>query len=316
MVSHSERVLITGGTGFTGRPLRRRLCREGWKVFTLSHERSSGETGGDDTLVADLCDFDAVTEALTHVNPNAIVHLAGTSAPSSKKIGEIYFNNVVGTANLFAAIAAAKLKPRIIIVASSSHVYASSDTNGPLTEDSYVKPWTHYAVSKHATEEIAALHSHHLPVIVARPFNYTGPGQTTNFLVPKIVQQYAERRREMRVGNLDQYRDFSDITRVVEAYARLLTPSIDPTTVNICSGRPFHLLNIIKIMDEIAGYSMQLVTDKALLREGEPRSIVGSPQRLEHLVGPLPSPEFRETLMRMYVAYSQPIRSVASEEAS
>ena len=113
---------------------------------------------------------------------------------------------------------------RIVIVASSAQVYAVPNaTELPITEDCPLAPKTHYAVSKHATEEIAAIYSRQFPIVITRPFNYTGPGQATSFLVPKIVQHYAERRSEIHLGNLDLFRDFSDVGRVVEAYSRLVS---------------------------------------------------------------------------------------------
>ena len=295
-------MLITGGAGFTGRPLVERLRQDGCEVISLGHDGSQ-DAGGSPVLNVDLCDLDAVTGALTQFRPNAIVHLAGIAAPTHSKIGEMYAANVVGTANLFAAAGVAKLDPRIIILASSAQVYEFPDAERPLTEDSILLPKTHYAVSKRATEEIAAIYSRQFPIIITRPFNYTGPGQAASFLVPKIVQHYAERRSEIRLGNLDLYRDFSDISRVVEAYSRLLTRSIGPATINICSGRSIHLVDILKIMDDISGRPVKLVTDPSLVRSDEARFILGSPSRLESLIGPLPNPAFRETLGRMYDAF-------------
>ena len=295
MGSRFERVLITGGSGFTGRPLVERLRQIGHEVVSLSHEVDDGGA-----FKVDLSDFNGLTRALSQFHPNAIVHLAGIAAPIHSRIGEIYSANVVGTANLFAALATTKIEPRIVVVASSAKVYAVPGTDMPLTEDSPIAPKTHYAVSKRATEDIAAVYSRHFPIIITRPFNYTGPGQTTSFLVPKIVQCYAERRSEIYLGNLDLFRDFSDIRRVVEAYSRLVSQSIDPCTVNICSGRAVHLGDILKLMDEISGHSLKIMTDPTLFRGDEPRFIVGSTTRLETMVGPLPDPEFRETLTIMY----------------
>jgi GDP-6-deoxy-D-talose 4-dehydrogenase len=293
---HSDRVLITGGTGFTGRPLAERLRRDGCEVVALG--RRSIDTLGFDV---DMRDFDSVTWALSKLQPSAIVHLAGIATVTHDSVGEIYSANVVGTANLFAALAATKIKPRIVIVASSGQLYAAAHYNNePLAEHAPIAPKSHYAVSKHAVEQIASIYADRIPIIVARAFNYTGPGQMANFLVPKIVQHYAEGLSEIRLGNLDLFRDFSDIDRVVEAYARLVSQPIDPTIVNICSGRALYLADIVKIMNEISGHSPRLVMDSALRRTGEPPSIVGSPVRLEKLVGVLPNPEFRETLMRMY----------------
>ena len=295
MASRSERVLITGGTGFTGGRLAVQLRKSGHEVIALCLEG-----GAPNTVTVDLRDFDGLERALLQTNPGAIVHLAGIAAPSHDKLDEIYSANVLGTANLFAALAASKVKPRIVIVASSATVYAAGNADSPISEDAPLAPKSHYAISKYATEQIAGIYSNHFQITVVRPFNYTGPGQSSHFLVPKIVQHYAERRGEIRLGNLDLIRDFSDVERVTEAYARLLAPSIKPTTVNICSGRPIHLRSILAMMEDLSGHRLKVVTEANFLREDEPRVVIGSPSRLEALVGALPNPEFRETLRRMY----------------
>ncbi len=293
MVARSERVLITGATGFTGRLLAARLRQNGREVIAFSHG-----TNDEGVLNVDLRDFHSLRQALSQFRPRAVVHLAGIAAIGHSDIGEIYSANVVGTANLFSALAAAKIEPQIVIVASSAQVYVAQQA--PLTEDSPLLPQSHYAVSKRAAEDIARIYSSRFPVIVTRPFNYTGPGQSLSFLVPKIVQHYAERKSEIRLGNLDLFRDFSDVNRVIEAYCRLVSGAIDPNTVNICSGHSVHLADIPKILEEISGHTLKVVTDPSLIRRDEPHIIAGSPSRLEKLIGPLPNPEFRETLFEMY----------------
>ncbi len=260
--------------------------------------------GADDEGVrnVDLRDFHSLTQAFSQIRPSAVVHLAGIAATDHSDIGEIYSANVVGTANLFGALAAVNIDPQIVIVASSAQVYAAPKGDAPLTEDSALAPQSHYAVSKRTAEDIARIYSSRFPVIVTRPFNYTGPGQSSSFLVPKIVQHYAEGKSEIRLGNLDLFRDFSDVGRVVEAYCRLVSEPIDPDTVNICSGHSVHLADIPKILEEISGRTIEVITDPSFVRGNEPHVIAGSPSRLETLVGPLPNPEFRETLLHMYEA--------------
>ena len=203
MAARSERVLVMGASGFTGRPLVKQLRQDGHEVVAASHE--ADEPGA---LIVDLCDLDAVTEALSRVRPSAVVHLAGIAATTYNDVGKIYATNVVGTANLFAALSSAKIEPRIVIVASSAQIYAVSNTDAPLTEDSPVAPETHYAVSKRTTEDIARIYSHRIPIIVTRCFNYTGPGQSSAFLVPKIVRHYAEAKSEIRLGQLGRVSGF------------------------------------------------------------------------------------------------------------
>jgi GDP-6-deoxy-D-talose 4-dehydrogenase len=295
-------VLVTGGTGFTGRVLVERLRSKGYEVISLSHDAA-----GPDSLRADLRNFNDLAKLFSQISPDVVVHLAGIATPSHQNAQEIYMANVVGTANLFSALFVKKLEPRLVIVASSAQVYDTADADVPLNEDARLAPKSHYAVSKRAVEDIASLYSSHFPIIITRPFNYTGPGQPTNFIVPKIVQHYAEQRSEIHIGNLDLFRDISDIRRVVEAYVRLITQAIEPATVNICSGRAVYLADILKIMEEISGHAVKIITDSSLVRTGDPHAVVGSPSRLNAMVGELPNPEFRETLLWMYEAYTRKI---------
>jgi nucleoside-diphosphate-sugar epimerase len=293
--ARSERVLITGGAGFTGRPLAARLREDGRDVIAASHGPSDHGV-----LSLDLRNFDHLTGVLSETRPSAVVHLAGIAAPSHSDIGDIYSANVVGTANLFAALSAVRHEPEVVIVASSGHAYAPPSMNAVLTEECPLAPKSHYAVSKRAAEDIARIYSKRFPVIITRPFNYTGPRQSLAFLVPKLVWHYAEGAKKVRLGNLDLWRDFSDIQRVVEAYFRLVSNLRTSTTVNICSGRVVHLTDILTILEEISGRNVEIVTDPALVREDEPHVVAGCPAHLESLVGPLPNPEFRDTLLRMY----------------
>lgn len=295
MGSPSERILITGGTGFTGRPLAQRLRADGHDVLSLGHD---GEIADASSL--DLRDFAAVRGCLARFKPSVIVHLAGIAATQHNRLDQVYAANVIGTANLFEAVRSSSIIPRLVIMASSAQVYAPTGSELPINEESRLGPRSHYGVSKHAAEEIASIYAQHIPILICRPFNYTGPGQTNAFLVPKIVQHYAQRRREIKLGNLDLYRDISDVQRVVEAYSRLISRPPGFDIVNICCGRSIHLLDVIKIMDDVAGYSINVVSDPALVRNDEPRSFIGSPARLEASVGQLPNPELRETLLRMY----------------
>jgi nucleoside-diphosphate-sugar epimerase len=299
VASPSERILITGGTGFTGHLLAQRLRGDGHDVLALGHSADSAvKTAAIPSF--DLCDLDSITAQLTQFRPDVVAHLAGIAATQHGALHQLYSANVTGTANLFAALTSSNVTPRLVLVASSAQVYAAVGSSLLLSEESAIGPKTHYGISKRASEEIASIYSQDSAIVICRPFNYTGPGQTTEFLVPKIVQHYVQRRHEIKLGNLDLYRDLSDVDRVVEAYARLISTSTRSNVVNICSGRSIHLADIITIMNDLSGHAMKVVSDPALLRRDEPRRLIGSPSRLEALVGPLPNPEFRETLARMY----------------
>ena len=249
----------------------------------------------------DLRDFHSLTQAFSQIRPSAVVHLAGIAATDHSDIGEIYSANVVGTANLFGALAAVNIEPQIVVVASSAQVYAAPKGDAPLTEDSPLAPQSHYAVSKRTVEDIARIYSSQFPVIVTRPFNYTGPGKSPSFLSTKIVQHYAEGKSEIRCRK----------SRLVPGFFRRSQRrgSLFNSFRAHRSGHHQYLLrsfgdptDIPKILEEIFGRAIEVITDPSLVRGNEPHVIGGSPSRLEKLVGPLPNPEFRETFLHMYEA--------------
>jgi nucleoside-diphosphate-sugar epimerase len=295
--SPSERVLLTGSGGFTGRPLAARLRQDGHEIFGVTRApAASGETQGD------LCDTDFVQRTVTEIHPTVVIHLAGIAAPLHGNLGELYSVNVAGTANLLKALSGLAERPKRVIVASSATVYAPSEDGAPIEEDAPLEPQNHYGASKRAMDGVARLFVNQLPIVVTRPFNYTGPGQEPIFLVPKIVDHFVRRAPRIHLGDLDLFRDFSDLRRVVEIYARLVCTPVDHAVVNICSGRAIHLASIIGLLQEISGHAIEVVKDPALLRPGEARVIEGSAKRLQSMLGDLPNPDFRDTLCSMYEA--------------
>lgn len=297
MDSRSERVLLTGSGGFTGRPLAARLREDGHQVIGLT----KGPAGKDE-LSGDLLNRDWVDRIVAETQPTVIIHLAAVSATQQPDAGA-YSINVDGTSNLLDAASRLAQRPRRVIVASSAAVYAPPAGEQPITEDHPLEPRNAYGKSKHAMERRAGDFADRLPIVLTRPFNYTGPGQDpVNFVVPKIVDHFVRRAPSIKLGNLDVYRDLSDIRRVIEVYARLVSCPVDHPVVNICSGRTMQLRDIVDFLSEISGHSIEVIKDPALVRPGEPRTVLGSVKRLQSVLGGLPNPDFHDTLRWMYAA--------------
>ena len=295
MASRSERVLLTGSGGFTGRPLAARLRQDGNQVFGITKGPATG-----DEIQGDLLNRDWVYRTVTEISPTIIIHLAALS-PTQQADRDAYTVNVEGTANLLGAATALRERPRRAILASSAAVYAPPTKDRPIAEDHPLEPRGPYAESKHAMERVASTFADRLDILITRPFNYTGPGQDpANFLVPKLVDHFVRRAPRINVGNLDLFRDFSDVRRVVEVYARLVSQPVDHALVNVCSGRTIHLAGIVGLLQEMSGHTIEIVTDPGLVRPGEPSKIQGSAIRLGSMLGDLPNPDFRDTLRTMY----------------
>jgi nucleoside-diphosphate-sugar epimerase len=157
---------------------------------------------------------------------------------------------------------------------------------------------------------MAQVFSPYLPIVITRPFNYTGAGQPNRFLIPKIVDHFARRETTIELGNLDIYRDFSDVRTIVDAYVALLRASLAGEVVNLCSGRKVLLRSILSIMAEISGYEIEVNVNSAFARAGEPPVIVGSTKHMDEVVGPLRSPPMTETLRWMYEVQRNALASI------
>ena len=297
MASPSRRVLITGASGFTGRWLAARLTEAGYQVFGLTQEpaRTPAE------MQADLCDPPGLRAARETARPDYIVHLAAITFVPHSDSAEIYRVNLFGTLNLLDAILAVGLQPRKVLIASSANVYGNPAVE-VIDETVCPAPVNHYANSKLAMEHMVRTYDDRLPLVITRPFNYTGVGQAEHFLIPKIVAHYRARRPEIELGNLDVVRDFSAVAFVADAYRRLLECPHGGLTVNICSGRGIALGEIIAHMNAIAGYDINVTVNPAFVRSNEIRRLIGSNRYLFSLIGEQPIPDIRDLLAEMYRA--------------
>jgi len=286
------RVLVTGLSGFTGPYLARALAAAGHEAL-----RADFDTG------FDLLAPQSLDEALAHAAPDYVVHLAALSSVTHGNAAELYAVNAVGTSNLLEAIARTTPGVRKVLLASSANVYGNADAD-PIDEGVPPAPVNHYACSKLAMEFIARTWLDRLPIVIVRPFNYTGPGQTEAFLVPKLVAHYAQRRPVLELGNIEIERDFSDVKMVVDAYTRLLAAESSGSIVNICSGTGRSLRSILDALAAITSHLPELRVAAHLVRRAEVHRLVGSNARLRGLIGELAYTDFDALLREMVAAAS------------
>lgn len=300
----TKRALITGIFGFTGRQLARVLDDAGLEVHGLgrTHDRVSSEDLPATIHLADLQDVEQTRAALAVARPDLIVHLAGIAHVAHGDLREMYLANILGTRNLLDAAASASFPVEHVIVASSANVYGNHDV-AVLDEDTSLRPANDYGISKVSAELVAGMYAPRVPLTVVRPFNYTGVGQSSSFLIPKIVAHFRKRASTIELGNIDVARDFSDVRDVCRIYRRLLgNPAAFGQTVNICSGQAVTLREVLNCCSELTGHRLEIAVNPAFVRANEVRSLAGSTERLERIIGELPRIPLKETLRWMLEA--------------
>jgi GDP-4-dehydro-6-deoxy-D-mannose reductase len=280
------RVLVTGGTGFVGPHLASELRRMGHIVDVPEYPQF------------DVTKPDTIAEAFG-TRPDAVIHLAAIAYPATAKSDpERAFEVAVGGTINVLERACANPAPPFVLVVSSSEVYGKPAPESlPLTETSPLRPSSVYGLAKVAQESIALAYfaTRDLPGAVARPFNHSGSGQTTQYVIPalasRILDAKSAGRTEVKVGNLDVSRDILHVGDVVRAYRLLIetgAAGIDQVhgrTFNIATGSSASIRSIFNRICQLADAPMLPVPDPALIRSNDVADVRGDYARIEAAVG-------------------------------
>jgi GDP-6-deoxy-D-talose 4-dehydrogenase len=277
------RILLTGADGFTGRHFQS-------KAHSLGHVVIS--------LRADLANADAVFSEVQAALPSHVLHLAAISAVTHADEEAFYRVNLFGTQNLLKALSALPEAPTKVLLASSANVYGNALVS-PISEECCPKPVNHYAISKLAMELMSASFAQQLPIVIGRPFNYTGIWHDNRFVVPKIVEHFQKRASEIELGNLEVLREYNDVRMVCQAYLDLLKLGQPGEAYNIASGRAVSLRTIIAALEGITQHAITVKVNPAFVRANEIATLSGSPKKIEALLGPLSHPSLEDTLRWM-----------------
>jgi nucleoside-diphosphate-sugar epimerase len=277
------KILISGAAGFTGRYFKLAAERAGHEVIALN---------------ADLTNKESIFEEMRQLMPDAVVHLAAISFVGHNHDAGFYDVNVVGSTNLLDALVALPLKPSKILLASSANIYGNCEES-PIAEVHPASPVNHYAMSKLAMEYMARTYFERLPIVIARPFNYTGVGQAQEFLIPKLVDHFAKRLPNIELGNLNVEREFNDVRMVCDVYLALLTKSVTGEVYNVCSGYPYRLAHVIDMLTNITGHCINVRVNPDFVRGNEVRRLCGDFKKLKACIGELPDYRLEDTLRWM-----------------
>lgn len=261
------KILLTGAAGFTGRFFEQAAVAAGHQVVPLQ---------------ANLADKAGLMAEVAIVAPEAVVHLAAISFVGHEDDSAFYAVNTVGTTHLLQALTALPQKPHKVLLASSANIYGNCEAS-PIAETQAPAPVNHYAMSKLAMEHMARTFADRLPIVITRPFNYTGPGHAANFVIPKLVSHYARRAAVVELGNLQVEREFNDVRTLCDAYLVLLAYGQPGEVYNVCSGQPYTLQQVMDTLAEITSHTLEAKVNPAFVRANEVHRLCGDPAKLLQL---------------------------------
>ncbi|UCE38222.1 MAG: GDP-mannose 4,6-dehydratase [Thermoplasmata archaeon] len=310
-MANSERVLITGITGFVGSHLAEMFLARGMEVHGTKRWRSKIENIVHimDQLhlkEADLRDGHSLFEVVKEVKPHYIFHLAAQSfVPTSWRApADTMETNAVGTLNLLEAVRKVGIDPAIHIAGSSEEYGLVYPDEVPIKETNPLRPLSPYGVSKVATDKLGFQYhrSYGMRIVVTRSFNHTGPRRGEVFVTSNFAKQIVEiekglRKPVIRVGNLDAKRDFSDVRDVVRGYWLSLEKGEFGDCYNICSGTTRVIKDVLDIhLKNSEVKDIKIEEDPLRMRPSDVEILHGDCSKLMKQTGWNPEIPFEKTM--------------------
>ena len=300
------KVLITGGAGFIGSNLAKRLVLDGHSVVVLDSllrgNKLDKETYSQiEFIKGDVRNLQTVTQASK--NCDLIFHFAavlGVDIVADNPV-ETMDVEVIGTRNVVEAAFVNNVKK--IMYASTSGIYGHSAIENALTEEVLVDPRTSYAMAKRYNEIYLA--SHHeekgLNVVSLRFFNVYGKNQDNRMVVPRFFEQAIDNEPITVFGTGNQTRDFTYIDDTVEACVRLMSIS-GCHIINIANEMEWCITDLAEKIKTITISNSEIIYLEAPKKryDYEVERRVGSSDKLLSLTGFKPQISLTEGLELIY----------------
>ena len=277
------KILITGSQGFTGRYVKEELQKNNHKVLDLD---------------SNLLDKKVLDTEIQSKEIDAVIHLAAIASVQHSDVNAIYENNIFGTRNLLDTLARYVPNIKHVLIASSANVYGNV-TAEKINENTPLNPANDYAISKVAMEYMAQLWMDRLPITIARPFNYTGVGQSENFVIPKIVSHFKEKKDFIELGNIEVWREFNDVRSIASIYLKLIEHQPLYGAVNLCSGVTYSLKEIIEMVSLIANHKIDIKINPHLVRSNEIKQLSGDTDKIKSIISKFDYINLKDTLSWM-----------------
>jgi GDP-4-dehydro-6-deoxy-D-mannose reductase len=303
------RALITGAGGFVGEHLcAYLLAHTDWELMGTVYPHPVEAQPAHSRLrleYADLRDPGGVWTLVEEVRPDYIFHLAAQAfVPTSfADPWDTLENNIRAELNLLEAVRRSARDVQVLVVGSNEEYGAPRPGELPQTEESPLRPNNPYAVSKVAQDYLGLQYhlAYGLSVIRVRPFNHTGPGQSSRFVAPAFGSQIARieaglQEPVMQVGNLEAARDFTDVRDIVRAYHLAITQGDPGDVYNLASGQPRLIRELLEILLSHSRVEIRVERDPDRYRPVDVPVVYGSAEKFRRRVGWEPQIAFEQTL--------------------
>ena len=271
----SNKILVTGGSGFIGSHLVESLISKKYSVTVLVPYDINNSIGWLKSIKfkkkvkivhGDVCDQSLIYKLVK--KNNYVIHLAALiSIPYSYQSPSSYVNtNILGTLNILEACRKSKITR--MLHTSTSEVYGSAQYT-PIDEHHPLNAQSPYAATKVAADQLVLSYyrSFNLPVSIIRPFNTFGPRQSLRAVIPTIISQVLNGNLDIKLGKISTKRDFTHVKDTAEGFVSALkAKNIDGEVINLGTGVNFSIKNVIDLISKITKKKINIIIDKQRLR--------------------------------------------------
>jgi len=271
-------VLVTGADGFIGSHLTELLVREGYRVKALSQYNSFNYWGWLEDINC-LKEIEVLNGDVRdphyckHITKNVdtVYHLAALIAiPYSYVAPDSYVDtNIKGTLNICQA--ALENNVSRVVHTSTSEVYGTAQYV-PIDENHPLQPQSPYSASKIGADAMAMsfYNAFDLPLTIARPFNTYGPRQSARAVIPTIITQIADGKKQIKLGDVSPTRDFNYVADTCRGFLDLAnSDKAIGQTVNIGSNYEITVGDTLNLIKELMNSDVEFITEEQRIRPGK-----------------------------------------------
>jgi GDP-4-dehydro-6-deoxy-D-mannose reductase len=302
-----KKILITGCSGFLGSHLTTVLEKEADVSLSGITEVKDFTSPKLAVYHVDIRERQRVFEVIASLQPHLVFHLAAVANVgfSWSHQSLTYEINFIGSSNVIEALSEYSPRSRILLM-SSAELYGNCSGNACKESDpiSVTSPKNPYSLSKYAMEMVGNLYrqAKNMDIVTVRSFNFTGPGQSSQFVASDFSRQIAEietgkRDAVMKVGNLSAVRDLSDVRDIARYLAVIARKGETGGIYNLCSGKTYSIKDILDILLSYSTKSIQVDIDENKLRPVDLPKLWGDTSLLRKKFNLKPDFEIRQTLL-------------------
>lgn len=265
-----KKVLIIGSRGFIGTYVTSEFHNIGtYEVYEGYKEKIN------------ILEFRSFQNSFETIKPDIVINLAAFSHLDHASLKTIFDFNTNSVIKILDYLVDIGFQGKFINT-SSALVYGSK-TPKIIKEDLDLNPEYSYAIAKAAIDYLIPYLEDKINFISCRPFNCIGVGHREDYVVPKIVQHFAAKKKEIELGNYKSRRDFVDVRDVGKMFFKIADSDENYSAYNLCSGKTTSILEIIKILEDISGNKLKIVVKDDLLRNLDHTDFYGNNNRIKEL---------------------------------